>query len=170
MIFPQEWTGGATYIQFNIIAIGIAPDNLDWGKTAMVHELTHAIIAQIVFNPYSGLPVWLNEGLAMYAEGVLSPQYSTLLADAVKQDRLISVRSIASPFSAETNKSLLSYAESFSLVDYLIRRYGPQKMRELLDVFKEGTTYDGALERVYGLNMDRLNDEWKSWTRTLYIK
>ena len=34
-------------------------------------------------------------------------------------------------------------------------------MRELLAVFQEGSTYDDALLRVYGIDMDALDQEWR---------
>lgn len=170
MIYPQEWTGGVAFTPYNIIAIGIEPGNLDWGKGAMIHELTHIVIYQEVFNPYNDLPVWLNEGLAMYSEGILSPQYTDPLSAAVSQDTLLSVRTISSPFSAFGNKSILSYAESFSLVDYLIAEYGSEKMSELLNTFKQGSAFDGAFLNVYGFDMDGLNKLWEPWVKAQYSR
>ena len=69
MIYPSEWKGGVAFTQYSIIAIGISPDNLSWGQEAMTHELTHNVINQVTLNPYSGLPVWLNEGLAVHNQG-----------------------------------------------------------------------------------------------------
>jgi hypothetical protein len=162
MIYPSEWTGGVSFNSYNVIAIGISPDNLKWGKSAMTHELTHIVINQVTFNPYHGLPVWLNEGLAMYSEGPLEKQFSVPLAEAVSGKTLISVRSISSPFSADTSKANLSYAESSSLVSYLIKTYGADRMLDLLNVFKQGSTYDGAFQKVYGWDMDQLEKEWKA--------
>ena len=71
MIFPQEWTGGVAFTEFSTIAIGISPAQLDWGKRALVHELTHLVVHQATFSPYGQLPLWLDEGLAMYNEGKL---------------------------------------------------------------------------------------------------
>jgi hypothetical protein len=170
MIFPQEWTGGVAFTPYNIIVIGIEPSQLEWGKGAMTHELTHIVIYQVVFNPYNDIPVWLNEGLAMYSEGTLSPQYTSPLSSAIAQNSLLSVRTISSPFSAYANKSLLSYAESFSLVDYLIFKYGSDKMSELLKTFKQGSTFDGAFLRVYGFDMDGLNSNWEPWIKAKYSK
>ncbi|GAI47128.1 unnamed protein product, partial [marine sediment metagenome] len=93
MIYPQEWTGGVAFTRYGIIAIGIAPDNLYWGKRAVAHELTHLVIHQMTLNPYSDLPTWLDEGLAMYAEGALEPVFATYLNRAIAEDTLISVRS-----------------------------------------------------------------------------
>ncbi len=162
MIFPQEWTGGVAYTRFSTIAIGISPGDLDWGKRAMTHELTHLVIHQVVFNPYNDLPTWLDEGVAMYAEGPLEPVFLSLLVDAIKEDRLITVRSLASPFSAYAEESVLAYAQSYSLVDLLVSNYGQSKMLELLSTFREGSGYDEALLKVYGFDMDGLNRLWLS--------
>ena len=163
MIYPQQWTGGVAFTRYGIIAIGISPSNLDWGKRATAHELTHLVIHQITLNPYGGLPTWLDEGLAMYNEGELDPVFVYYLNLAIAGDSLISVRSLSSPFSAYTGESLLSYAESYSLVEFLINNYGQAKMLELLLTFKQGSSYDAALEKVYGFDMDGLDALWRDY-------
>ena len=163
MIFPQEWTGGVAYTRFSTIAIGIPTDSLDWGKRAMTHELTHLVIHQMVFNPYNDLPTWLDEGLAMYAEGSLEPVFVNLLVKAINENKLITVRSLASPFSAYAEESILAYAQSYSLVDLLINNYGQSRMLELLNTFREGSGYDEALLKVYGFDMDGLNRLWLNY-------
>ena len=163
MIFPQEWTGGVAYTRFSAIAIGISPDSLDWGRRAMTHELTHLVIHQVVFNPYNDLPTWLDEGIAMYAEGALEPVLVALLDKAAAEDSLISVRSLSSPFSAYAEESVLAYAQSYSLVEFLITNYGQSKMLELLSTFRQGSGYDEALQKVYGFDMDGLDSLWRSY-------
>jgi len=166
MIYPQEWTGGVAFTRYGIIAIGIASDNLYWGKRAVAHELTHLVIHQITLNPYSDLPTWLDEGLAMYTEGALDPQFTTYLNKAITEKNLISVRSLASPFSTDPGKAYLSYAQSYSLVEFLISNYGQAQMLELLNTFRQGSSYDGALEKVYGFDMDGLNTLWQDYITT----
>jgi len=161
MIFPQEWTGGAAFTDFGIIVIGIAPEQVDWGKRALVHELTHVVVHETTFSPYSALPVWVDEGLAMYNEGQLEPFFQAWLNNAVAEDKLISVRSLCSPFSAEPEKAYVSYAESYSLVEYLLDSYGQGKMLELLGLFKQGETCDAALTQVYGFGTDGLDSRWR---------
>ena len=161
MIFPQEWTGGVAFTYFGTIAIGISPGNLDWGKSALVHELTHLVVHQATFSPYAQLPIWLDEGLAMHNEGELKPYIRASLDRAVADDLLISVRSLCSPFSADSEKAYLSYAESYSLVEYLLDNYGDEKMLALLTIFKEGSTYDDALTAVYGFDINGLDQRWR---------
>jgi len=161
MIFPQEWTGGVAFTAFSTIAIGITPSNLDWGKRAVVHELAHLVVHQATFSPYGQLPLWLDEGLAMYNEGELDPVFRSCLQEAILEDKLISVRSLCSPFSAETEKVCLSYAQSYSLVEYLLDNYGQDKMLDLLTILKQGSTYDEALIEVYGFDIDGLDARWR---------
>ena len=170
MIFPQEWTGGVAFTRYGTIAIGIGESNLAWGKRAIAHELTHLVSQQMTFNPYSELPTWLNEGLSMYAEGELEPGYTAYLARAIAAGNPISVRSLSSPFSAYAGESYLSYAQSYSLVEFLISNYGQDKMFELLNTFREGSSYDGALVKVYGFDMDGLNALWRDYAVRKYQK
>ncbi|HXZ94888.1 MAG TPA: peptidase MA family metallohydrolase [Dehalococcoidia bacterium] len=166
MISSNEWTGGVAFTDFGIIAISIAPSELDWGKKALVHELTHLVVRQATFSPYGQLPLWLDEGLAMYSEGELDPVFLSYLEEAISEDKLISVRTLCSPFSAYSDKASLSYAESYSLVKYLLDNYGQEKMLNLLAVLKQGSTYDEALTAVYGFDMDGLDAGWRATLTT----
>ena len=162
LLFPREWTGGVTFQAFDVIVIGVPQNQLDWGKRAVAHELTHWIVGQLTFNDYgAGLPTWLDEGLATYGEGPITPDNQALLGNAIKQDNLIAVRSLSSPFSADPQLAYLSYAESYSIVAFLIQNYGRDKMVQLLGVFHQGSTYDDALKQVYGFDQDGLNSLWR---------
>ena len=168
MIFPQEWAGGVAYTRDGAIAIGISQGNIEWGKRAIVHELAHLVTHQMTSNPYSSIPTWLNEGISMFAEGEMESVYRNYLAQAIAQDSLISVRTLASPFSAYAEKSYLSYAQSLSLVEFLIDSYGQEKMFELLSVFKQGSIYDDTFMSVYGFDMDGLDSLWREYAIAKY--
>ncbi len=161
MIFPQEWTGGVAFTEFGIIAIGISPGNAGWGKEALVHELTHLVVHRTTFSPYTNLPIWLDEGLAMYNQGELASSFQACLEQAASEGKLISVQSLCSSFSADPERAYLSYAESYGLVQYLLDNYGQDRMRRLLGLFKAGRTCDGALIEVYGFGGDELDARWQ---------
>ncbi len=162
LLFPQEWTGGVAFSEFDVIAIGVPQNQLSWGQRAVAHELTHWIVSQLTFNDYgAGLPIWLEEGLATYGEGPITAQNQALLDDAVSNNTLLSVRSLSSPFSAIPQQAYLSYAESYSITAFLIQTYGRDKMLQLLDVFHRGGGYDEALRQVYGFDQDGLDARWR---------
>lgn len=164
MVFPREWTGGVAFPEFGIIAIGVPVNQLSWGKKAVAHELGHMVIHQVTFSPYgANLPVWLNEGLAMHAEGERDVYLELLLRKAAAEGKLFSVRSLSSPFSAKPEDAYLSYAQSQSLVEFLIQNYGKDKMLELLHLLKEGSSVDEALLSVYGFDQSGLDRLWKAY-------
>ena len=165
MIYSSEWTGGVAFTRYNTISIGIASYNLAWGKRAIIHELAHLVTHQMTFNTYGDIPTWLNEGLSMYAEGELESVYQAVLTIAIAQDSLISVRGLSSPFSAFTALSYQSYAQSYSLVSFLISEYGQDSMSRLLGTFKQGASNDGAFLSVYGFDLDGLNSLWRDYVK-----
>jgi hypothetical protein len=62
----------------------------------------------------------------------------------------------------------LSYAESYSIIEFLVDSYGQGKMSELLSTFKAGSTYDGALLKVYVFDMDGLDTLERDYLAQLY--
>lgn len=169
MIFPREWTGGVAHIEYSKITIKMEPDLQEWNRNALAHELGHLAVHQVTFSPYGAdLPLWLDEGLAMHAQFSQESFLQTLLESAVDYNALISLRSLCSPFSAISQLAALSYAESYSVVDYLIKEYGRDKILDLLIAFKEGNTCDDALLQVYGFDLNELESKWISWLTAQY--
>jgi hypothetical protein len=162
-LFAQQWEGGVTFSGFGIIAIGVPTSQLSYGQRAVPHELTHWAVGQVTFNKYgAGLPTWLDEGLATYGEGTLSPDYKSALTYAENNNQLISLRSLSSPFSADAQQAYISYGESNSVVTFLVQKYGKDKMIQLLHTFQQGSAYDDALKQVYGFDQDGLDNLWKA--------
>jgi hypothetical protein len=164
-----EWSGGVTLAQYNSIFVVVEPDALSSDLPGVAHELTHTVVGQMTSNPYNSIPFWLDEGLAVHVQftGLTLPsQFTTALSNAISNNTLISVRSLCDPFSAYADKANLSYAESVSLVTYLINQYGSTKMEQLLNTFARGSSYDGALQANYGFDMDGLFTQWKTWVDT----
>lgn len=163
LIFPQEWTGGLAYTEYGIVALGVSTDQLGWGKGAMAHEMAHLVVHQVTMNGYGiVLPSWLDEGLAMYAEGDLTSEFASALSSAVKRGQLDSVQSLSSSFPAQTAAATLAYAESYSIVDYLLdHKGGKENMLDLLGAIRDGSGYEEALQAVYGLSISQLDSQWR---------
>lgn len=162
VLYAPSWTGGQAFPDFNIVIIGISPDNLAWGKDATVHELTHVLVGNLTFSCLGDVPTWLNEGLAVYSEGGLDSASQRQLDQAIRQDTLLTVRSISGGFSEVADKANLSYSQSYSIVKFLVETYGQPKMNELLLALRDGTTIDSALVMVYGFDVEGLEDAWRA--------
>jgi hypothetical protein len=162
-LFAPTWSGGLAFPWYSTVLIGVAPYNIGYGLDTIAHELAHVLIGHYTFSCVDSTPNWIDEGLAMVTEGDLDSYLQDILLDAVDNDSLISVREVGQIFSAERELALLSYAESFSLVTYLLETYGDEPMLELLDHFRQGKSEDTALNEVYGFNRDGLEMEWRDW-------
>ena len=162
ILYEPSWTGGMAFPEHNIVIIGISPQDLEWGRSTITHELTHVLVGHFTFSCLSDVPTWLNEGLAVYSEGGLDTQSKNQLDQAISSDQLLTVRSLSGPFSEVPSKAYLSYSESYSIVNFLIKTYGQDKMNSLLIALRDGATVDDALQGVYGFNIEGLEDAWRA--------
>jgi len=162
ILYEPSWTGGMAFPEHNIVIIGISPNDLDWGRNAIVHELTHVLVGHLTFSCLGDVPTWLNEGLAVFSEGELDSYSQTQLDKAIQSNTLLSVRSLSGGFSEIADKANLSYSQSYSLVKFLIETYGQEKMTQLLIALRDGTTIDDALRQIYGFDVDGLEDAWRA--------
>jgi hypothetical protein len=159
-----EWIGGQAYPQLNLVMLTVAPDSgaeQEIGRM-MPHELTHVVFNQATDNPYNGPPSWLDEGLATYMQEQKDDRFPSVLEQAAKDGTLIPIRALNSSFPADPDRAILSYAESGSVVEYLVKNYGRDSLLRLIAVFREGVTYDDAIHEAFGLNFDQLDANWRS--------
>ena len=125
------------------------------------HELTHVVTHVAGEGPYGSLPTWLDEGTAMYGQSEPGEGFTSALDRAVERDSVLSVRSMTSA-TGDPGKVSLFYGQAWSLVDFLIETHGPVKFAELFATFKEGSTVDKALLKVYGFDQGGLEDAWRA--------
>jgi len=161
ILYEPSWTGGQAFADQNIVILGISKGELDWGKDAIIHELTHVLVGHLTFSCLGDVPTWLNEGLAVYSEGGLDPASQQQLEDAIEDDTLLTVRSLSGNFSEVPDKAYLSYSQSYSITKFLIETYGQEKMTALLVALRDGLTIDEALLQTYGFEVEGLEDAWR---------
>ena len=87
------------------------------------------------------------------------------LDQAIRSNQLLSVRSLSAGFSEVSDKANLSYSQSYSIVKFLIEAYSQDKMNALLTTLRDGTAIDEALVKVYGFDVDGLEDAWRASDR-----
>lgn len=162
-VTAQEWTGGVAYTNYGVVVIGINPSQLEWGLDAMTHEMSHLVIHQATDNPFSGLPRWLDEGIAVYNENQdeLDDDFRPIFERAVENNELMTLRTLSSPFPGDPLEANLAYGQSGAVVKFIIDTYGSDAMAELLSIFAEGAVYDEALEQALGVDTDGLDNAFR---------
>lgn len=168
ILYEPNWTGGVAFPANNITIIGISPNDaqtIAWGQRTIIHELTHLIVGQMTFSCGENVPTWLDEGIAVYAEGGLDGYSQYVFDEAVLTNSLLPVRAISSGFSQHPDLADLSYSQSFSMVSYLIETYGSAKLLALLANLRAGMTVEAGVQAAYGFDLEGLEDRWRAWLR-----
>ncbi len=118
----------------------------------LTHEFAHAVLDQNLRNPWRDLPTWVHEGVATWVQAKADDDlpFERLLAAAHREGRLRSLRGLQGYLPIDREGASLVYAQSYSMVKYLVNRYGIEDLRSMLQALSEGSTEDEALMAAYG--------------------
>ena len=125
------------------------------------HEVTHILTHRAGDSIYGNVPSWLDEGLAEYGNVEPGFSYDIALDFALNTDQLLPITSMP-VLPGDPEDVIIFYGQARSLVQYMIFRWGPEAMRELLAVLKSGTNMDDALLQVYGGDRLALENDWRA--------
>jgi hypothetical protein len=162
VLYEPGWTGGLAYPEYNIVIIGIAPADVEWGKRTEAHELTHVLVGDFTFSCLGAMPTWMVEGIAVYGEGGPEPSAVTYFEQNKNDDTLLSFKVLSGGFSEDPNQADLSYSQSYYMVNYLIDKYGKDKLLGFLQSLKTGGELNESLKSNYGFDLAGFENEWRS--------
>jgi hypothetical protein len=138
----------------------IAPNDLAYGSTVVPHELTHIVFEDVVGNPYHSPPRWLNEGLAVYLSEGYGSSDRQLVSQAANNGTLAPLSALAGYFALDQARIYLSYAESVSAVDYMVRTYGQAAVQKLAQAYAAADTDDEAFHAAFGVTVADFDKAW----------
>ncbi len=157
----QEWVGGQAIPELGTIVLAIAPgDTTELGRS-IPHEVSHQVIYQATRNPYNLTPKWLDEGLAVNNQDQLDGFLLEAFEHARDERTLFPLRVLNGSFPADSQLSFLAYGQSVQVVRYILKKYGDAGMEKILASFKQGVSYDEAIQSGLGISLDQLDREWK---------
>ncbi|MEK7277458.1 MAG: peptidase MA family metallohydrolase [Chloroflexota bacterium] len=166
----RTWVGGHADPALGVVLVAASPDanGLLSLQHDLPHELTHVMVYQAVGAGYDRMPVWLDEGLAVNAELEPNADFAIALADAAKkagaihESPLLSLESLCASFGVDPAQALLSYAESASVVRYVLDRWGPDGVGDLLAAYRDGATCEGGVQRALNVTLAQLQADWQN--------
>lgn len=124
------------------------------------HEVAHIVTRAATRGHLVEIPIWMNEGLSIYAQSELLPDEATALRLAIQRNRLLPITSLGASARGAADAVSLFYAQSGSIVGFMINTYGPQKFGDLVAALAQDTT-DAAMTKVYGFDQLGLENEWR---------
>lgn len=157
----QEWVGGQAIPELGTIVLAIAPgDTTEIGRS-IPHEVSHQVVYQATRNPYNVTPKWLDEGLAVNNQDKIDGFLIQAFEKARDERTLFPLRVLNGSFPADSQLSYVAYGESVQVVRYILQKYGNAGIEKILASFKQGVSYDEAVQSGLGISLDQLDREWK---------
>lgn len=156
-----EWVGGQARPDIGLIIAAIAPGDTAETRRIIPHELSHQVLHQATDNPYGGVPIWFDEGLAMHNQETHLDYHDVMLEEAALSNDLIPLEALSGSFPTDSERASLSYAQSHSVINYILANYGSDAMATLVTSFHAATPLNEALEEAIGLNVDELDAAWR---------
>ena len=126
------------------------------------HEVTHILNHRAGDSSIGRVPSWLDEGLAEFGNVEPGFTYGVALDFAIATDRMLPITQMRT-LPGNPEQVIIFYGQARSLVEYMVGRFGPEKMRDLMAVMKQGNTVDVALNQIYGLDRLTLENQWRSF-------
>jgi hypothetical protein len=125
------------------------------------HEITHIIIHRATFNPTAqNMPSWLGEGLAEFGNLHATIGYDLALEFAVQNDRVLPIMFMrGQPSKGED--IIIFYGQARSIIRWLYRSFGPDRLTEFLSHLKSGNSLDRAFTRAYGGDRVAITNMWR---------
>jgi|GEM_PF-3588924 len=155
------WAGGVAYPDIGEISLIASQDELSnqYINYGIPHELAHAALYQFVGK---AVPHWLDEGFAVYSQTQISPDYLKLVKDAAQSNHLLTFNSISQTFPKDSNLAKLAYAQSRSIVDFMINKFGDPVWTNFLDQLRRNSL-EGAIQATYGVDFGTMEGYWRNY-------
>jgi hypothetical protein len=165
-------------------------------ESLLPHEMAHLIFRDFV-GFESDIPLWLDEGVAQWAEDVKRGTMKRMVKDAYNQNGLLSMNDMMKleirnlkdknlvfirPTRTKegndgvvilnsTNLVNLYYLEAASLVDFLIAKYGSDSFANLCRQLRDGKQIEEALTFTYPSSIRSIGDldnQWRDYIARQY--
>jgi Tol biopolymer transport system component len=167
-VYLEEGIGGVTELFKNRVVI---PFEGDYKKFRHVihHELVHAVINDMFYggsiqsiianNITLQLPLWFNEGIAEYEALKWDTDSDMFMRDATVHEYLPPINGLYGYFA---------YRGGQSVWWYIARKYGEQKIGEILNRIKSTRSVDAGFRGSIGLSVEELSERWQKEQKVMY--
>jgi tetratricopeptide (TPR) repeat protein len=124
-----------------------ATHRANW-EAVLWHEFTHVITLTLTRNR---MPRWLSEGISVYEEKQANPSWGQLMSrdyrDRIVDGRMQPISRMSAAFlQAKDGEDLqFAYFQSSLVVQFLVERYGFEKLRATLAALRDGADMNDAL-------------------------
>lgn len=119
-------------------------------ESVLWHEFCHVVTLQLTKNK---MPRWLSEGISVYEERQANPAWGMRIDPKYREmllgEDLVPVGKLSAAFLAPKSSRHLQFAylESSLVVEFIVGRFGIEKLRGILTDLREGMEINAALAK-----------------------
>ena len=159
-----DWAAG--YVPYGSTTVVIVRNRLgsypSWEINGVfVHELTHVLIHTALADRSRELPRWFGEGLAMLQSRRWGFRDAIALSTSLISGTDLPLEKISSGFPEGRRAAQGAYAESFSFLSHLIRKFGEDTPRRILAEIGAGKDFFSAFQSVTGRRIASVEEDWR---------
>lgn len=162
------WTNGFVvrdYNRYHTRLIVTYTQEADFLEGILPHEISHLILRDFL-GPHKKIPKWFDEGIAQLQEKNKALEADRVMKTLVQENKYLPLKDLVEYKIQEEKESLkvtMFYAESISVIHFLIAKYGSAEFGELCRNFKEDQNFESALKDAYLNTFSSLEDLEKKW-------
>ena len=161
----NDWAAGSVMTRFK--EIRTYPAAYGFFEATLPHETGHIIFRDFI-GPDAVVPLWFEEGVAMYQEESGRREADEEARKALREGRFIALPDLMRlELNRDSDRELVRifYVEAASLVSFLINDGEVYRFARLCRELKDRVPFDGALKKSYmkypGIEM--LEAAWKGY-------
>lgn len=134
-----------------------------WGST-LWHEVAHVVTLSF---SRSRAPRWLSEGISMMEERQATEGWGEYLTpefvEAYRKSQLLPLAELNSGFVRPKSplQLELSYFQAGWICEFLVSRFGFEKIPAMLAVFAQGKTTETAFKEILGQSLEEVDRQFK---------
>ncbi|MCP4396224.1 MAG: hypothetical protein GY801_02790 [bacterium] len=166
-----QWAVGLAYPHLNRIVMRSALKPGEGGRIKPLeifrHELAHIILEQAL-TERGGAPRWLSEGFSMYHAGQWTIHGQRSIEEVTLRGSFIPLSLLTTGFPADEQAARIAYAQSFSVVAFLLHEYDRLFFHKFIAALKRGMDTDTALRASFGMSAKRLELHWQASLKKRY--
>ncbi len=164
-----DWASGTAYPSQRLIYLKPLTANEIRHRSlvnVLGHEISHVVLPYRLKGRRA--PRWLDEGIAVHQAREFMLDRSNQLLTVGITGRHIPFESLSNGFPRSGNSAAVAYAQSTSMVSFIVNEYGIDSFHALLDEFAESGDFDEAVDAALDTSLPELEGIWLKHVRFYY--
>jgi len=149
------------------------PGTFHWAST-LWHEMSHVFVLQATSDfsegsPDPRVPRWFTEGLAVYEESAVSPDWGDRMDTedimAIKNKKLLPIADLDRGFIHPTypTQVVVSYFQGGKICSFIVEKWGYDKILDMIRDYSGSTTTAAVIEKEFKIKPEEFDRQFFAW-------